>query len=599
MPPATDGWDLSGLYAGPDDPRLEADIVELGKRYAAFHARFKGHLEGDLGAALRSYEEIQELTGRIFLYLHLAHYANLEDAAIQSRLFAAKVAHDAAHGAHGVFFTLEIAAMPEESFRQLVTHDPVCRRFAPWLDDVRRERPFFLAENVEGALAKRATFGAGSWSEFFHEVEAELRFPWGDRSLTLTEVVHLANHSPDDEERAGAMAVLNAGLEERLTKFSAQVLNMVVGAKAVEDRERGYPHPMASRNRANKVDDAVVEALHTAVVEVAAPLARRYYRLKARILGRDRLRWSDRNAPLPVSAHREIPFGEARELVRDAFAAFSPTMAAILDDLERGRCCDIFPRPGKQSGAFNYSVVLPGGEPVSFVLLNYQGSSRDVLTLAHEVGHAIHGLLAGKAQGALMAHAPMAYAETASIFGEMTTFRFLLERERQRGDDPAFLALLAAKIEDALNSVVRQIGFSQFEREVHARGRRLSAEELSAIWVATTESLYGRDGEVFDYGPIRALWSYIGHFHSPFYVYAYAFGELLTQSLYALQGNLGERFEGMYLDLLRAGGTQDATALLRPFGLDPTDEGFWRAGIEGGLGRWVEEAEAVAARIMP
>ncbi|ABK44670.1 peptidase M3A and M3B, thimet/oligopeptidase F [Magnetococcus marinus MC-1] len=586
-------WRLDNLYENLDDPQIEADLLDLEQRYAAFFRQFRGQLSSDLGAAVRANEALSERSGKLYLYLHLRMYADLNDEAVKKRLFEVKTRLDRTFGEHASFFTIEIAQMAEERF-QARLQEPDCAFFRPWLEQVRRNLPYMLSEEVEGALTKRSAFGAESWAEFYDEVEADLRFDYQGRAQTLTEMLHTLNTSQDGEQRAEVQRLVNQGLQGAFSKFSAQTLNMVVGAKRIEDRERGYSHPMQARNLSNKVPDAVVEALHQAVTTQAAPLAQRYYRLKATLLGQKTLRWSDRNAPLPFTANVEIPYHEGLDLVLQAYHSFSPTLAQMVEAFQQQGRFDVAPRPGKQSGAFNYSVVLPGGEPVSYILLNHQGSMRDVMTLAHEVGHGVHGMLAGHAQGALMASAPMAYAETASIFGEMTTFNFLRERLQQAGDHIGLLALLTGKIEDILNSVVRQIGFSNFERRVHGADSRLSAHELDAIWMETTQALYGAEGEVFTYADSNALWSYISHFHRPFYVYAYAFGELLTQSLYASRAGVGAVFEASYLDLLRAGGTKDVVELLKPFALDPTDMDFWQHGIDISLGALIAEAEVVA-----
>jgi oligoendopeptidase F len=372
---------------------------------------------------------------------------------------------------------------------------------------------------------------------------------------------------------------------------------MVVGSKQVDNDERGYAHPMQFRNMDNRVPGEVVDALHQAVREYAAPLAQRWYKLKAKLMGLERLAWSDRNAPLPFADHAKVPFESALADTVAAYRTFSPTLAGLIERMAAERKIDVPPGPTKQSGAYNMSMVLPGGQADSFVFLNYQGSPRDVMTLAHELGHACHGMLAGEAQGVLQQHAPIAYAETASVFGEMTAFNAFLAKVREGGDAKAALALVGGKIDDVLNTAVRQIGFSLFEQRVHGAGRRLAPEEICGIWVETAAELYGKDGDAFDYRDMRNLWCYVSHFHRPFYVYGYAFGELLTQSLYAARPKVGDQFEPLYLELLRSGNTKNATELLAPFGLDPASPSFWKDGIEAGIGSLVEEAERLAREI--
>jgi oligoendopeptidase F len=320
------------------------------------------------------------------------------------------------------------------------------------------------------------------------------------------------------------------------------------------------------------------------------------------------LRWSDRNAPLPFADTTVVPYEKAISTVLAAYESFSPTLTGIIEDSIASRRIDVPATTGKRGGAFNCSFVLPGNRPQSFTFLNYLGSNHDVMTLAHELGHGVHGILAGEAQGPLMFQAPIAYCETASVFGEMTTFSFLRKQLAEKGDNSALLALMTQKIEGMLNTVVRQIGFSNFERRLHGMNaeytewddpKKLSAEELDVLWLATAKELYGEDGEVFTYENASHLWSYISHFHRPFYVYGYAFGELLTQSLYAQQSRLGSRFEPLYLDLLRSGDTKSVFEILQPFGLDPTEETFWGDGIRVSLEAMISEAEKLATIQMP
>ena len=585
-------WDLDFLYAGPDDPRLLADQDHLVDLYRRFDQNHRGRLTETLGAALADLEEIQRLGNRLHLFLDLRHAADLGDEAVLGRLHGLRPVLDAAFGEHGVFFVDEVARMEETDLQRLVAADRRCARLKPYLEQLRRLRPHLLAPAVEGALTKRGAFGPDSWTRYFDQARAALRFDVDGRAATLTDMLHDLSASPDAAHRAATLAALNAGLDGPFLQLSAQTLNMVIGGQRVEDRERGYPHPMAARNLGNRVDDAMVTALHRAVEEQVVPLAQRYYRLKGRLLGITPLNWSDRAAPLLLDGEpARTPFAEALALVTDAFGNISPVLAGIIrDELGRGRI-DATPRPGKQSGAFNYSVTLPGDGTVSFVLLNYRGTPRDVMTLAHELGHAVHGILAGRAQGPLLAAAPMAYAETASLFGEMAAFQVLLERERAAGRPGALLTLLMDKIGELLDTVLRQIGFSWFEQRLHNAGRHLSAEGINALWMESLETFYGPDGAVFRYRNADRLWSTISHFHAPFYVYAYAFGALLTQSLFAVRDDLGERFETLYLEMLRSGGARDVRALLAPFGLDPGAETFWEKGIASGLAALIDEVE--------
>jgi oligoendopeptidase F len=454
-----------------------------------------------------------------------------------------------------------------------------------------------LEENVERALTLRSPFGPSEWSDYIDEMEAELRFELDGESMNLPQILHVISNDDDGDRRAKALEVFSKSLgEQRFDKLMTRTLNVVMGAKAVEDSERGYVSPMSSRNIGNRVDDDTVEALHEAVATLGAEQGRRYYKLFSEMLGKSPLRWSDRNAPLPFADKRTVPWDECVDTVLSAYGSFSPTLRDLISTMIDNRWIDAPPYDGKTGGAFNYAVLLPGDQARAYNFLNYLGSTRDVMTVAHEAGHGVHGILAAGAQGALMFRAPMAYAETASIFGEMTTFRYLLDKSES---DEQRLALLMDKSSDHINTVVRQISFSNFERAVHKKRRagKLTLEELNATWMEVTRAFYGEDGELFTYENIENLWSYVSHFLRPFYVYAYAFGELFTQSLFAVQEQFGDDFEAMYLDLLKAGGSKNAVGLMKPFGLDPRDPEFWKNGIKGSLQVWLDEAESIWAKV--
>lgn len=590
-------WDLSFLYTGIEDPKLATDLKEIVARCRTFSASYRGKLRAKLGDALRAYADISARSMKIGVYLFLSKSVDLSNAKLNAkRAEVDRVLNDAS-GEHLTFFTLELVALPEADIARQAKADPFVAKHRPWIDHARLFKPHLLTEPVEGALTKREGFGPGAWSDFFDEVESDLRFALGKERLTLTEILHAVNDDASSARRAKALKVLNDGLGGPFAKYAAQTLWQTAGSSALENKERGYKHPMQSRNMGNRIPDKVVEALHEAVTDVAGPLARRWYRLKAKLLGLKRLRWSDRNAHLPFEDKSLVPFDVAQhEIVLPAYRSFSPTLADLIEKMVKEKRIDAPAGPNRESGAYCYSIVLPDGKPISFNFLNYKGSKRDVMTIAHEEGHAVHGLLAGEAQGVLQQHAPMAYAETASVFGEMTTFEFL--RARMAKDDPkASLALVAGKIDDMLNTVVRQISFSNFERALHGAGRKLAPSDLDAIWMDATRKMYGKDGDVFDYADMSHLWAYVSHFHRPFYVYSYAFGELLTQSLYAKKDEYGKKFEPLYLDLLRAGSTKDAVGLLKPFGLDPTDPTFFADGVTGSLGKLVAEAEKLTKKI--
>jgi oligoendopeptidase F len=590
-------WYLDDLYAGLDDPRIDADLQELVQMAVAFQGAHQGKLAQTLGAALVAKAEMSKLANRLIAYLYLRRSTDATNDRIQQRLGQVFEAWSVAEADHLNFFDHELVAIDDATFASIIARDDIARHHRSTLEHIRENRGYLLTEPVERALTLRSPFGPSEWSDYIEEMEAELRFTFDDEGLTLPQLLHVVSNDTSSPRRAAALHALSAGLkEQRFDRLMARTLNVVLGAKAIEDKERGYATPMSSRNIGNRIDDDTVEALHQAVADFGAEQARRYYRLLSAHLGIAPLRWSDRNAPIPFADTRVIPWDECVDTVLSAYGSFSGTLRDLVHTMFEKRWVDAPPYPGKTGGAYNFSILLPGDEARSYNFLNYLGSTRDVMTVAHEAGHGVHGMLAAEAQGALQYRAPMAYAETASIFGEMTTFRYLLERT---SSDEQRLALLMDKCSDHINTVVRQISFSNFEREIHTArpSGKLSLEDYGAIWMKVTRAFYGSDGELFTYEDTDNLWCYVTHFLRPFYVYAYAFGELFTQSLHAVSRDFGGDFERMYLDLLRAGGSKSAVELMAPFGLDPRDPAFWRRGIEGSVKTWLDEAETISARL--
>ncbi|MCP4448080.1 MAG: M3 family oligoendopeptidase [Myxococcales bacterium] len=590
-------WDLGDLYAGVDDPSLDADLEELLAMAKSFEEAHRGKLGDTLGDALELDSKMTCLAGKLMVYLFLMRSTDATNETLQQRMGQVHEAWSRASANHMTFFEHELVAISDDDYEAILGRDEVARRHKPLLDLIRANRKYLLDEPVERALTLRSPLGASEWSDYLDEMESELRFDFDEKSMTLPEILHVVNNDADGDRRASALEVFSKGLtEQRHDRLTARTLNVILGAKATEDEERGYAGPMSSRNIGNQIDDETVEALHDAVAKHGAEQGRRYYRLLAAHLGRKTLRWSDRNAPLPFVDECIIPWEECLDTVLAAYGSFSPTLRDLVAKMGESKWVDAPPAEGKGGGAFNYAILLPNGEARAYNSLNYLGSTRDVMTVAHEAGHGAHGILAAQAQGALMFRAPMAYAETASIFGEMTTFKYLLgkaETDEQR------LALLMDKSSDHMNTVVRQISFSNFERNIHNQRKsgKLTVGNYSEAWMQVTRDFYGEPGELFQYENVDNLWSYVSHFTRPFYVYAYAFGELFTQSLFAVQSDFGDKFEGMYLDLLRAGGSRNAVELMKPFDLDPRDPNFWKNGIEGSVKTWLDEAEEISKRM--
>ncbi|MCY4230593.1 MAG: M3 family oligoendopeptidase, partial [Alphaproteobacteria bacterium] len=488
----------------------------------------------------------------------------------------------AAIAAHTVFFQLELNAIDEAVLAGRLEESERLRRYRPWLEQSRSFRPHQLSEDMERLLLDRDVVGSSAWTRLFDETLAALRFPFGDQRLTLEEALDRLS-DPDGGVRRAAATTLSGVLGENARLF-AHILNTLVKDKEIDDRWRGFGRSVSARNLLNQVEDEVIEALVAAVKRAYPSLSHRYYRLKAGWLGGEKLAWWDRNAPLPETDGRTFSWAEAKRLVLEAYGAFSPRMAALAGRFFDNAWIDASPRSGKASGAFSHPTV-PGVHP--YVLLNYQGRARDVATLAHELGHGVHQSLAAK-QGYFLASTPLTLAETASVFGEMLTFRTMLKTappEHRR-------ALLAGKVEDMLNTVVRQVAFYEFERRLHeARvNGELTVDEIGGIWMDTQRESLG-DAFALD-DSYSAMWAYISHFvHMPFYVYAYAFGDCLVNALYASYEEDREGFEAKYLDMLAAGGSKRHDELLAPFGLDARDPAFW----DGGLARiagLVDELEA-------
>jgi len=566
-------WDLSDLYPGRDSEALTRDLSALASDAEAFRDRYEGRLAGlsgaELGAAVEAYERLQEKIGRITSYASLVHAENLSDPEL-GRFYQTMQERTNAVSTTLLFFTLELNRL-EEADLEAKLADPALAHFRPWLRDTRALRPHQLSDELEKLLHEKYVAGRAAWVRLFDETIADLRFPFRGRELTEPEALDLLSDK-DPEIRREAAQTIGEVLGKNTRTF-ALISNTLAKDKEIEDRWRRFPRPISSRNLANFVEDEVVDALIAAVRDSYPRLSHRYYKLKARWFGVEELPFWDRNAPLPEQDERAISWSEAEETVLSAYGAFSPEMAAVGGQFFAGRWIDAPLRPGKASGAFAHPTV-PSAHP--YLLLNYQGKTRDVMTLAHELGHGVHQLLANR-QGYLMADTPLTLAETASVFGEMLTFRALLARET---DPRRRKIMLAGKVEDMLNTVVRQIAFATFEQKVHDERREaeLTPDRLAEIWLAVQRESLGPALRLD--GVYRHYWTYIPHFiHTPFYVYAYAFGDCLVNSLYAVYEDAHHGFAERYLEMLRAGGTMRHRELLAPFGLNAADPSFWSKGL--------------------
>jgi len=592
-------WNLGCFYKDINDSQIDADIQLVLVMMKNFYTDYKGQLSTKLGLALVDYDKINCLLNKLYCFLSLKHNLDISDTPVSAKSNNVSRVLQKATSEYLTFFDFEVVSMEEEIIDQLTVIDAVVAKYRPMINDMRLEKSHMLSEEVEIALNKRSSFGSETWSEFFGVMEANLKFDFCHRQLTLADMFYVLSNNHSADVRALALKLINDELGKIFAAYSAQTLNVIVGEKAVEDKERGYQSPMSVQNRSNGVSDAVVDNLHIATKMFASPLVKRYYRLKGLLMNIPTLRWSDRNASISClkGKDKKISFNQAFNLVVSAYNDFSPTLAGLVVTMLKDGRIDAVAMPNKHTGAFNLSTVLPGNYPVSFTLMNYRGSGRDVMTLAHELGHSVHGLLSGAAQGTLMSHSPTALCETASTFGEMLVFDRFKSELVKSGDKKRLLKLLMERINDTINTIVRQIGFSNFERRLHGARRWLSVHEINSIWIETTKSLYGQEGEVFTYENINHLWSTIPHFHRPFYVYGYAFADLLTSSLYAQRAAIGSSFEPLYLDFLRAGGSKSTTDLLKPFGLNLENLDFWVKGIKISLEDLIIEAENLCCEL--
>ncbi|MET0338233.1 MAG: M3 family oligoendopeptidase [Caulobacter sp.] len=569
-------WRLDDLYVGRDDPRIEADLAAAsaanGKLVALKGAFVAARAEpAKLGAlideGLGYYEDATNALWGVGAYASLAASTARDDAGWAK--FEGDVrAKAAAIGAESLFFTLELNELEDAELDAALKAHPAAAKWTPWLRRLRLSRPHELSAELEHLLIDRAP-AVGNWTRLWDETLARLTAKVGRESLTLPEALNRLT-DPSVANRKAAANGLAKALEERAST-QALVLNTLAFEKQVEDRWRSYATPAQSRHLANEVDAESVAALEAAVVESYPSISHRYYALKARAMGRKTLDYWDRNAPLDAAAPRQYGWDEAKGLVLESFQDLAPKFADVARTFFTQPWIDAAPRPGKQSGAYSHPV---SANRHPYVFMNYMGERRDVLTLAHELGHAVHQTLCSPL-GTLLADTPLTLAETASIFGEGLVFERLLA-EASKADR---MALLAGKIEDGLNTVIRQIAFHRFETRFHDARQEgeLAPDQIAELWLEVmAESL----GPAVKLNPgYEHYWAYVSHFaHAPFYVYAYAFGDLLVRGLMAKRAENPVAFAPLYEDLLAAGGTKTYVEALAPFGLDPRQKAFWAAG---------------------
>ena len=580
-------WNLTDLYPSEDSPELARDMEWLETACAEFANDYEGKLAGldadGLLAAVQRYEQIDVIAGRIMSFAGLRYYQITTDSD-RAKFMADAQDKITAYTTPLVFYGLEFNRLDDDHLAAMLDANADLARYKPVFDRMRAMKPHQLSDELEKFMHDQSTVGSAAWNRLFDETMAGLEIEVDGETLNLEATLNLLTEQ-DRSKREAATHALADVFQDNI-KIFARVHNTLAKEKEIEDRWRKMPSPQAGRHLSNHVEAEVVEALRNAVVAAYPRLSHRYYALKAKWLGLERMETWDRNAPLPMENTRTVDWAEAEKTVMDAYADFDPKMAEIAKPFFTDGWIDAGVKPGKAPGAFAHPTVTTVHP---YVMLNYLGKPRDVMTLAHELGHGVHQVLAAE-QGELLSSTPLTLAETASVFGEMLTFRKLLDGAKTKEERKV---LLAGKVEDMINTVVRQIAFYDFECKLHAARAQgeLTPDDINALWMSVqAESL----GEVFDFTPGYAtFWAYIPHFvHSPFYVYAYAFGDGLVNALYAVYEEGDPDFKEKYFDMLRAGGSKHHSELLAPFGLDASDPKFWDKGlsmIEG----MIEELEAM------
>tara|TARA_R110002050_G_scaffold54754_3_gene123879 strand:+ start:97 stop:1863 length:1767 start_codon:yes stop_codon:yes gene_type:complete len=567
-------WNLDAFYKNPKDPNIEKDI-QWGKAEAEKFTQDYENKIKDLGAAdlvqlIEKYEEIEETLSKVICYAYVYFTEDMSDE--KRANFLQQVQEKITDISSGlVFFTLEINDLSDDVLEGLYEQSENLRHYKPWLDQVRAYKDYQLSKDIEKLLNEKSLSSRSNWVRLYNELFSRIRFDLDGQKLPISDVLNCLSDK-DPKKREAAAKTFAIGLKENISTLSL-IMNTIVKDKAIEDSWRKYKSPISARNIDNQVEDEVVDALLKSVQDQYANLSHRYYALKAKWMGKKSMPYWDRNAPLPDTDDRKIPWDEAREIVLKAYGEFHPQLSEIAELFFKNNWIDATLRPGKDNGAFSHPMV-PSKHPV--ILLNYHGKVRDVMTLAHELGHGIHQYLS-KDQGQLMADTPLTLAETASVFGEMLTFRSLLKTAK---NDKQKKAIIASKVEDMLNTVVRQVAFCTFETKLHDARKQgeLTSDQIGEIWLETQKKSFGPSIDITP--EYSVYWSYVSHFiHTPFYVYSYAFGDCLVNSLYKAYENQPEGFAEKYITMLKAGGTLRHKDLLKPFNLDASDPSFWNQGL--------------------
>lgn len=584
-------WRLEDLYPSATSDAFRSDMKKAEADSIAFETKWKGKLataatktgNDGIGTAVKEFEALEDIMGRIASFAGLTYFSDTSKPE-NGKLYGDVQSKLTDMSAHLLFFSLELNRIDDAVIDAALTNDSLAAHYKPWLLDLRKDKPYQLDDKLEQLFLEKSMTGPAAFNRLFDETMAALTFTVDGETMPLEIALNLLQDPATEVRKKAAMALAET-FKANIRTFTL-ITNTLAKDKEISDRWRGFEDIADSRHLANRVEREVVDALAEAVKSAYPRLSHRYYAMKAKWLGMEQMEFWDRNAPLPETPNALISWNEAKDTVLSAYHAFDPEMAAIARRFFDDRWIDAPVRPGKAPGAFAHPTV-PSAHP--YVLVNYMGKPRDVMTLAHELGHGVHQVLAGE-QGALMASTPLTLAETASVFGEMLTFRALLDQTKDKRERKA---MLAQKVEDMINTVVRQIAFYEFERKLHTARKEgeLTAEDIGNLWLSVQAESLGPAIRISE--GYETYWAYIPHFiHSPFYVYAYAFGDCLVNSLYSVYQNADKGFQEKYFELLKAGGTKHHSELLAPFGLDATDPSFWAQGlsmIEG----LIDELEAL------
>jgi len=579
-------WDLSDLYSSQDAPELSRDLQWLDQECASFAADYEGklaHLDAEemLNCVLRN-ERINTIAGRIMSFAGLRYYQLTVDGD-RTKFMSDMQEKITDFTTPLVFFTLELNRIDDAALQALLNANDALARYQPVFDRIRAMKPYQLSDELEKFLHDLGVVG-DAWERLFDETIAGLSFEIDGESLGIEGTLNLLT-DPDRAQREKGAVELARVFGETVKTF-ARVHNTQAKEKEILDRWRGMPTPQTGRHLSNHVEPEVVEALRDAVVAAYPKLSHRYYELKRKWLGLDVMQVWDRNAPLPMETNKIVGWEEAQKTVMQAYGDFDPRMADLAEPFFTKGWIDAAVKPGKAPGAFAHPTVT---DVHPYVMLNYLGKPRDVMTLAHELGHGVHQVLAA-GQGEMLSSTPLTLAETASVFGEMLTFRKMLDGAKDAAERKV---MLAGKVEDMINTVVRQIAFYDFECKLHdARAQgELTPDDINALWMSVQGESLGPAFEFMD--GYETFWAYIPHFvHSPFYVYAYAFGDGLVNALYAVYQEQPEGFQEKYFDMLKAGGSKHHKELLAPFGLDASDPTFWDKGLSM-ISDMIDELEAM------